>query len=1134
MNNELFYRYLEKKVLLFDGAFGTYAQQLGLSDGHFGERPGCMEYLSVSSPGLVEQVHSDYLRAGADAIETNTFGGNRLKLSEYGLQEDVRGLNRTSTELARRVADGFSGNGRRMVIGTMGPTGCLPSSTDRELSGANYSELKDVFREQAYGIIEGGADALLVETGQDILEMKAALNGARQALNEMDTELPIIAQCTLSDNGRMLMGQDIRAFCASMAYLDVDVLGINCGTGPEGMSDSVEFLSRYSPKPVSCVPNAGLPYEKEGRTVYSLSPSSMADIFGSFLDKWRLDIIGGCCGTTPAHIKALREVVDKCQKKSLPGALRFYSSFYTGFNMDEKARPLIVGERMNSQGSRKMKELLINEDFNSIIEIGKKQQSYGADILDVCVALNERDTETFDAVKLSTELAESVTTGLMVDSTDPGVIREVLEKYPGTAFINSVNLEDGGVKAEEVFRMAVEHGSFVVGLAIDEQGMAIHGDRKLAVASRLYQMAVGKYGIEPHRLIIDMLTFSLGTGEEEYADSALQTLNAIERLKERFPGVLTVLGASNVSFGLPKAARTVLNRVFVDAAVKKGLDLCIVDPRQYAGKLSLDPDEKQIAEDVIYNRSPKGLEKFIDLYSAARKNLPPKKNRGGRPEEEDPVSGIKKCIIERDKTSITGYVDKALLNMEARELINGVLMDTMDELGRKFDSGETVLPFILQSAEVMRIALDHLGDRIDKSDREKSGSIVLATVKGDVHDIGKNLVKMIFENNGFRVYDLGKQVSVDKIIDTVLERKAHLIGLSALLVSTSAEMGKCVRTLHDKGMQIPVLIGGAPVNKGFARRISMVDGEKRYSGGVFYARDAFSGLEIARNILDRVKRSDMMKEYFSAGPEEDSIATAKVTPRPPSSAKACPENPAVPPSPPFYGIHEMQKVHFEDVCSLIDKRALFSVGWKGGDTDKKSDVREEFENKFTSMVSYSASNALPDLKAVYGFFKCLLNGDTLRVYSEGGAYEDFSFGRTSSGQSIRAYFVEGKEDVVCLQAVTAGERMSGQIRKLGEERKITDAFYLHGFSVYLTEALADYVHRKAAAEWGLDPGASVRYSPGYPIWKDIRDQRKIFRLMEITERLGIILTDNYQMVPEQSTTAMIVRKDTDAAGKEEE
>ena len=1112
---------INKDTLILDGAFGTYLAEK-VSSGRIGEvDTGCMEYLSISSPGVVSGIHADYLEAGADAIETNTFGGNILKLSEYKLSKEAYKINLDAVKLARKEADKFSTpKWPRYVIGTMGPTGKLPSSSDPELGNITYRELKDIFFSQAAAIIDGGADAILVETGQDILEMKAAVNGAKMAISEKKKNIVLMAHCTLANNGRMLLGSEVSAFMAVMGNLGVDVIGLNCSTGPVEMENSIRFLSENAPCFVSCVPNAGLPVEEKGKTVFPLMPKEMAGIMGKLAEKYRLDVIGGCCGTTPEHIRAIRQEMVKYPKRDVPGKI-FCASSYRGFDIGTVKRPIKVGERMNTQGSRKMKTMLEAGDYDGIVELGKTQERQGSEVLDLCVALTERSTEESDAVIMTGRLSESVEIPLMIDSTDPEVVEKALERYPGTAFINSINLEDGGGKAGKIFSLAKEHGSFVVCLAIDEKGMAAVLERKVEIAERIYKMALEEYAFEPGRLVFDLLTFTLGTGEEEYRNSSRETIDAIRELKEKYPRALTVLGVSNVSFGLSGPSRKALNMSFLGSAVKAGLDMAIVNPAEYIAYEDLDEKERVLAEKLIFNKDAEALTLFVEYFaSAAPTDGALGKGAAGRNLSiKEKILG---CILERNSSGILPLIDEALKSHSADEIINGILMESMKTAGEKLDKGEMVLPYVLQSAEVMRKAVEYLEKYLPGDKGPARGKVILATVEGDVHDIGKNLVKMILVNNGFVVIDLGKQVPISRVIEEAKKEKPDAVGLSALLVSTSRHMRTCVSLMHAAGLEYPVIVGGAPINENFAKDIANVGGGNIYTGGVFYAKDAFTGLRIMKALVEKEDKKRMLCEYREKVLTK--ISQKENTDTPSGSALSVKKHGEQCLNPPFMGVRALNKIPADDVFTYLDKRYLFEVSWGGNIKDaveKDRLIKEEYEPVLTALKGEVIRKGWLDLKAVYGYFKSSIKGNEMRIFGpENEELAVFDFKSAVNKRRIIDHFYP--EDIAVFQAVTIGGKITEAIGELIEKGDNTGAYYLHGFSVNLAEALAEYVHARIRKELGLKEGHGKRYSPGYPLWKDLKDQEKLFKLLDVTRRIGVSLTSDCQMVPEQSTTALIV------------
>jgi 5-methyltetrahydrofolate--homocysteine methyltransferase len=1135
---------LQSDVILLDGAFGTYIQSLGLTDEDFGDKPGCMENLYFTRPDIINKIHADYYEAGSDAVETNTFGANSIKLAEYGLEDKVFEINKIAALSARESADKAQKTGApRFVVGSMGPTGRLPSSNDPALSNISYDELKSIFQEQAKGLIAGNVDAIVVETGQDMLEMKAAVNAIKAERNEAKRDVVIMAQFTLANHGRMLLGTDPLGVMAVMDNIDVDVIGINCSAGPLEMEGAIRQLAENSKAAVSCIPNAGLPYEENGGTVFPLSPGEMGVIMRRFIEEHGVKVVGGCCGTTPEHIKAIRKEIDVSgdrlsvigdrnvgNEKRVTKNGVFFASAYKGFELGAIERPIVVGERINTQGSRKLKSMLIEEDFDGIRELAKDQVAQGADILDVCAVLTERSNEKEDSVTIIRDLAQSVEVPVMVDSTDPDVISEAVKCYPGTTFINSVNLEDGGQKAKKIFALAVEHGGFVVNLVIDEKGMAKTVEDKMSIAGKLYDMAVNGAGLKPHQLLFDTLTFSLGTGDEEYVDAAINTFEAIKLIKKEHKGVLTVLGVSNISYGLPTAGRKVLNSAFLHHAVESGLDIAIVNPAHNIKYQDIPEEELKLADDLLFNSAENAFDSFVTYFS--RKDVAvsvvSQKDDVSLPIDEK----IKGCVLNRNKTKIIGYLDEALKKYTAEDIINNILLDAMRRVGEQFDSGAVVLPHVLQSAEVMKKSIDHLEQYLKKDDVRSKPKILLATVSGDVHDIGKNLVRMILENNGFTVIDLGKQVPVETIVSEAIKNKVDAVGLSALLVSTSRHMRTAIRELDKSGFDHPVLVGGAPINDRFALEIALLDEGKMYKGGVFYARDAFSGLKIMQALTDPLEKEKLYSKYNSGiskgRPEVKNNKSEKV-----DAVKQDNQGRSKNiPTPPFVGLRDVTNIPFDEVFKYCDEKRLFDTwGSKLKEGSDNASLPEEYGQVLKELKDESIRQGWLDLKAVYGYFNCSTEGTVMNILDEnGGAREsiDFAVEPSKKGTPLSAYFLPGRSgnDIVAFQAVTVGSRISEVVEELDSNGDYTRSFYLHGFSVHLAEAVASYIHDRIRKELDLKEGQGKRYSPGFFIWKDITDQKKIFKLLDIENRIGVKLTSECQMVPEQSTTAIIVYDET--------
>ncbi|HET9552479.1 MAG TPA: homocysteine S-methyltransferase family protein, partial [Anaeromyxobacteraceae bacterium] len=879
---------IARRVLVFDGAMGTQIQGERLSVSDFGGKEGANDLLTLTRPDLVEAIHARYFAVGCDVVETNTFGSSRLKLDEYGVGHRTYEVNFRAAILARRAADRYSTPDQpRFVAGSMGPTGMLPSSSDPALGNITSDALERIFFEQARGLIEGGVDALIIETQQDMLELRAAVLAADACRRECLKDVFIIAQPTLIDqNGRMLLGTDVGAALATLERLPVDAVGLNCSTGPAEMRASVRALAERCSHYVSVLPNAGMPENVDGRAVYKLSPDDLAEALGQFVEEYGVDLVGGCCGTTPAHMK---KVVERIRRVTAPRRVRpapgsELSSAMKAVPMTLEPRPLLVGERLNSQGSKKVKELLLADDYPGLLQIARGQVEAGAHVLDVCVALNERDDEAAQLRTLSKLLAQSVDAPLMIDSTEADVIESALKTYPGRVIVNSVNLEKSGERVKRVLPLVKRFGAAVVCMTIDEKGMAQTAERKAEVARRL--VAVAKdYGLAPDCLVFDALTFTLATGGEEYRKSAVETLEGIRRIKAETPGVLTTLGVSNVSFGLAKSAREVINSVFLYHAVQAGLDLAIVNPKDLRPYPAIPEAERALAEDLIFDRRPDALARLVAHFGekgAEKAPAPVEDLLAGKSAEER----IHLQILHRRPEGIEALLDEALTRRPAVEVLNGVLLPAMKDVGDRFGAGELILPFVLQSAEVMKKAVAHLEQFLEKKAGATKGTVVLATVYGDVHDIGKNLVKTILANNGFTVHDLGKQVPVATVIEKAVETGADAIGLSALLVSTSKQMPFCVEELHRRNLAFPVIVGGAAINRRFGQKTNFVQDGTPYAGGVFYAKDAFEGLELVEQLVDPAKRDALRHATLERAIAARSAPAVEPPPPPPPGARS--------------------------------------------------------------------------------------------------------------------------------------------------------------------------------------------------------------------------------------------------------
>ena len=1146
MARPLFLDALKEKVLIFDGAMGTNLQNYNLTKEDFGGKEGLNDYLVITKPQVVREIHEGFLKVGVDCLETNTFGSNRLKLEEYGIGDQIVSVNTAAVKLARELADQYSTPDHpRFVVGSMGPTGMLPASEDPDLGKITVDQLEAIYYEQACIMIDAGVDALLVETSQDILEMRAAVFGCHRARTEKKSPIGLMAQTTLDTTGRMLLGTDIGSVLSTFSRLPIDVIGMNCSTGPKEMKDPVRYLSQYSEIPISTIPNAGLPENRGGQAVYPLKPEALAAALKEFVEEFGVNVIGGCCGTTHEHLRQVVAAIGKQKpKKRDITHLCNVSSMIKSVAMDQEPAPLIVGERVNSQGSRKIKQMLLADDYEGMVTVGRGQAEGGAHVLDVCVALTERADEKDQMKAVIKKLALGVDTPVMIDSTEADVIEAALKIYPGRAMVNSINLEGDGSRVKRVCPLIKKYGATVVAMTIDdlyydktkpaEKGMAKTAARKLEVAKKITRICVDEYGIPAEDIVFDALTFTLATGEEEFRNSAVETMEGIKAIKREIPGVRTVLGLSNVSFGLSKQAREVLNSVFLYHCVKAGLDMAILNPEDIKPYSAIEEKERKLADDLVFNREVQALANFIQHFEG--------KGPVEAQTKADPTEGMSAAqkvhwkIVNRKPDKIEENIAEVLKEKTPVETLNGVLLPAMKEVGDKFGSGELILPFVLQSAEVMKRAVAYVEQFLDKNTATTKGTVVLATVYGDVHDIGKNLVRTILSNNGYTVHDLGKQVPVSTIIAKAQEVKADAIGLSALLVVTSKQMPICVQELEKLGLQYPVVVGGAAINRRYGYRISFVD-EKLYEPGVYYAKDAFEGLDILNALSDLASREtfrNKVKDEAMAS-KATGFADAKV-----EEGEATPDKypPTVKPAPsiprnPFAGTSIINKVPLREVWPYLDLTQLYKLNWgvKGKDGDEyKNMIKTQFEPMRLKMQDEIMAKNWFEPKLVYGFWLAASEGNDLVIYDGNDPkkeLERFKFPRQRVGRHLclSDYFKpvsSGERDVVAFQVVTIGNKASDIIEQLNKDGKYTDSYYLHGLAVQTAEAMAEWIHRRIRAEWGLPIGQGKRYSPGYPACPEQSDQEKYFRLLDAKKAVGIDLTEAFMMVPEQSTSAIVI------------
>jgi 5-methyltetrahydrofolate--homocysteine methyltransferase len=1152
MSKKTYLESLQERVLIFDGAMGTSVQKYDLTPEEFGgpQFEGCNDYLCITNPRIIQEIHSSFLEAGADVLETATFGSTRPKLGEYGIPDEVYHQNYTAAQIARKLADEYSTQSRpRYVAGSMGPTGFLPSADDPTLSAITYQQLKDVYKEQAKPLVEGGVDLLIIETVQDILELKAAIAGVHEYFRESGRSVPIQAQVTLDTSGRMLLGTDIVGALTTLQYLPVSIIGLNCSTGPEHMREPLRVLGETASKWVSCIPNAGLPINVGGQAVYPLEAEPMAKALYEFVTEFGISVVGGCCGTGPEHIAAIVEAIGHGRPSSQRPTyfVPRISSGMRGNFLQQEPAPTIVGERINSQGSRRVKRLLLSNNYDAIVEVGREQVEGGAHILDVQVALTERVDEEDQMRKLVKKLSLSVEAPLMIDSTEASVMKAALEVYPGRAILNSINMERGRERIDAVLPLAVEHGSAVVALAIDEVGMAHTADRKVEICKRIFDIATGEFGLEPGAMIFDVLTFPVTTGQEDLARSALETLEGIRRVKTELPGAYTVLGVSNVSFGLDPYARAVLNSVFLHHAVQAGLDLSIVNPAHITPYAEVPPEERRLADNLI-NNEPNALPEYIAYFE---KNKPSADSQNAA---EDPTEGmtapqkIHYQILHRKKEGIEALLDQALTEQDPVGVLNNVLLPAMKDVGDKFGAGELILPFVLQSAEVMKRAVAHLEQFFERKEGYTRGKVVLATVFGDVHDIGKSLVNTILTNNGYTVFDLGKQVPINTIIDKALEVDATAIGLSALLVSTSKQMPLCVQELHRRSLNYPVLVGGAAINRQFGARIGFVDGGHRYEPGVYYCKDAFEGLDSMEALTDEQNREDFVRRkhreatILQERADQEASQVEDVT----VSVERSNVDPNAPiPTPPFWGYKVLDQRHIplDEVFDCLDLKSLFRLSWgafKLHGADYERAVQTELMPRLRRMQADMRSKQYLTPKVIYGYFPCQSEGNDLLVYDindfEGEPLKPkvpnpqplvrFTFPRQPGRERLclADYYApvsSGRIDVVPLQVVTMGDRATEVFEQMQRDGNYSEGYFVHGLSVALAEALAEWTHNLIKGELGLQEGRGRRYSWGYPACPDLEEQAKLLKVLPSEKTIGVKLTEGYVLLPEQSTAAIV-------------
>ena len=1182
-----------ERVVVFDGAFGTYVQSRNLSADDFGgpELEGCNELLAITRPEIIAEMHNEFLEIGVDAIETATFGAFAVPLGEYDIAHRAAEINLAAARIAREAADSHSTPGKpRWVAGSIGPGTKFAS-----LGQIAYQELKDAFAEQAEALIQGGVDILLIETVYDLLGAKAAINGCREAMRACGKTLPIQLQITIETNGRMLTGTETLAALQALAPLGIDTIGLNCATGPAEMSEHLRVLSQTADMPVSCLPNAGLPRVEGKEAVYDLSPQELADYHEQFITELGISVVGGCCGTTPEH---LQEVINRCAHLApaarAPDAEPSITSIYSPVTLQQDTAFLMISERTNANGSKKFRELMVAEDWDACTQMARQEAAEGAHAVDLCVDYVGRDG-TSDMDELARRFATGVAAPLVLDSTEPEVLDAGLRWIGGRSILNSANLEDGdseGSRADKVFKLAREFGTAVICLLIDEKGQARDLEWKMRVARRLYALATERYGLAPGDLIFDALTFPLSTGDDSLRRDGIATIEAIRQIKAEMPGVFTTLGVSNVSFGLNPAARHVLNSVFLQECLDAGLDSAIVHPSRILPLHRIEDEALQVCRDLIWDRRnddyPKDdpLAKLLDLFADRKTASAPKEDRSSLPIDQR----LARRIVDGDKDGLEDDLQEALDDgIPALDVINKILLEGMRKVGDLFASGEMQLPFVLLAAETMKASVawlePHLEKEAESSGEEASskGKLVIATVKGDVHDIGKNLVDIILTNNGYEVFNLGIKVSINEMIEKALEVDADAIGMSGLLVKSTLIMRDNLEELNSRGLaDLPVLLGGAALTRRYVER----DLREVYEGRLFYGKDAFEGLRVMDR-LGEIKQGKVSDPDFGMVPEgrvivKDGGAEENAAERgeekadsalPGRSPDVATDNPIF--EPPFLGARVMKGIAIDDIAEYINETALFRNQWQM--RPQKDETDGEFRERVRPLLRRKLAEAKEqgwlEPGVVYGYFCANSQGNDLIIWQDETRSSEltrFSFPRQTAspwlciadffrpagekvterkpasqvaggaealevkeaGQSARDL---GEMDYAAFHIVTMGEKATEVAQSLFAENRYEDYLYTHGLGVEMAEALAEYWHLRVRKEWGFadeDPNTTAglfrqryrggRYSWGYPACPDLEDNAKVADLLG-AEQLGITVGEDtsWQYHPEQTTSALI-------------
>ncbi len=1142
--HDRFLRRLKEKVIIADGAMGTMIQLANPTPDDFGGLDGCNEYLICTKPNLIREIHAKYFEAGADLAETNTFGSSALVLGEYDIADRAYEVSKLNAEAARAVANDFSSKSwPRFVAGSVGPGTKLPT-----LGHITYDDMFQSYLPQMMGLLDGGVDTLQIETCQDMLQVKCAVYAAVEAMRRCGRRVPICVTVTVETTGTMLVGTEVAAALVVLDSLPIDMIGFNCATGPDMMQENVRYLCSSGRYPVAVLPNAGLPRNDGGRAVYDLSAEMLADYHEVFVKDFGATMVGGCCGTTPAHIKALFERVGSLAPKAPQGKLEPHvASNYSAVALDQPGTsPLIIGERCNANGSKLFREHLLAENWEAIVEMGRKEVAEGAHVLDICTAYVGRN-EVKDMTEVVSRFVGQVTAPLMIDSTQLDVLEAALKLIGGRAIINSINLEDGEEKFDKICELATRFGTALIALTIDEEGMAKTADRKLAVAERIYKLCTERHGIPGEALIFDPLTFTIGSGDEDSRKAGIETLEGIRLIKQRFPDVRTVLGLSNISFGLKPYPRQILNSVFLSEAIKNGLDSAIVHQGKILPTHKIAPDILEMTLDLIYDRRREGYDPLFSFIEKLQGAVAEKTEEAALTGPIEEV--LKRVIIDGRKQGIEALLDKGLESYTALEIINSILLEGMKVVGDLFGRGEMQLPFVLQSAETMKKAVAYLEKFMDKTDGAQKGCMVIATVKGDVHDIGKNLVDIILTNNGYKVVNLGIKQPLEAILAAAEEHKPDAIGMSGLLVKSTLVMKENLEEMSRRGISTPVVCGGAALNRAYVE----VDLSAAYSTGkVYYGADAFTGLKIMDELTGRSADKLLTGDSNQARERKGEMRVereARVAEKAEEYVDTkVPQVESIP-VPPFWGVRyvEQPEINLKELFTFINRKALYANQWqyrRGSRSTKeyKDFIQNHVDPLFYQWCERALERNWIHPKVAYGYFPCNSDKNELVIYSpddHGREHCRIKFPRqiADARRCIADYFLpvsSGRKDVVAFHVVTSGALASEKCAELFKADQYTDYLHFYGLSVETAEALAEFWHRRIRQELGIagEDGATIeslfrqtyhgeRYSFGYPACPNLEDQKYIFQLLN-PDKIGVSLSSEWQLVPEQSTSAIIV------------